>query len=166
MKIHLFSFIVVVVCFLSLPELEKSRKYAPYQIGLEYPHLKKPRVLHALLSSDYQSLSGFSDTMKGYGISQENFRGLFWEGLIKAHNFLQSSKFVNQVSVNQIIKKELLTGIKLRHPLKNPESTFTTAKAALNALNAFSGEWYGNWEKLKVNHLWLPVRNFKVYAAD
>jgi hypothetical protein len=36
----------------------------------------------------------------------------------------------------------------------------------LSSLDQFSGTWHGNWGKMLVHHLWLPVRRFVQSIAE
>jgi len=119
-----------------------------------------------LLTSDYKRLTRFSENLKEYGITEESFENLFWEGLSKSRNFYSSSDHMGQSSVNHWIEKELLNHVDLYHPLEKPETLQTNSANAFSALHSFSGEWHGTWETMKVNHLWLSVQRTKNDLTD
>lgn len=140
-------------------ECSKKRKTAPL-------HLSKFQAFSDLLSFDYQQLAGFSENMKSYGITEECFDELFWEGIKESLKFCLSSKYIDQSSVNNLIELELWRNPDLEHPIIRPEISKIGISRAFKALNEFSGEWHGKWQAMKVHHLWLPVQEFKMEIND
>lgn len=129
-------------------------------------HLSKFQAFSDLLSFDYQQLAGFSENMKSYGITEECFDELFWEGIKESLKFCLSSKYIDQTSVNNLIELELWRNPDLEHPIIRPEISKIGISRAFKALNEFSGEWHGKWQAMKVHHLWLPVKEFKMEIND
>jgi hypothetical protein len=110
------------------------------------------------LSLDYQNLSTFSETISANKISETDFHSLFWEGLTKSYAFYSSSDYIDLAAINHLIDTELRSSAGLGHSFKKLERIRTNLSMAFDALNSFSGEWYGKWETMKVHHRWLPVR--------
>ncbi len=117
--------------------------------------------LDSFLTSDYQDLITCSKVVKEYGITQESFNQLFWEGVTKSYDFYLSPEYIDQKSLTNLIDRNLLASPKLVNPSDNPGITKTSASKAFESLNEFSGEWHGNWKDLRVHHRWLPARECK-----
>ncbi|MEO1487592.1 MAG: hypothetical protein AAFU57_17785 [Bacteroidota bacterium] len=108
------------------------------------------------LSKDYQLLNDFGAIEMQYQVSEEDFQTFFWKGVSASIDFYHTHQG-NRRIVQNIIKQDLLQHSDLRHRLKKPRLCETNLEHASEALNQFSGNWYGQWAGDNVNHLWLPV---------
>lgn len=135
-------------------------------INLERPAdiLKERDNFNDILFLDYQRLSVFSGQMKAYGISEENFKKLFWKGALKAFDFYQTSNAIGQKDINHVLKQNLVNRYHLKHGLKIPSFNTSKSNKSSGVLHTFSGEWFGKWQSMSVEHLWLPIRkcNLKI----
>ncbi len=116
-----------------------------------------PSEVSLQLEADYEELASFSPKFKYYGIDALTFEKLFWKGLAQATNY-----FTEDVLQNPNAKRELASPFHLRFPMihevQRKRLSITQLTDGIAALERFTGPWYGLWEKMKVKHLWLPVR--------
>lgn len=135
-----------------------------FTINLERPvGISKERdKLNDILLLDYQHLSDFSEQMKAYGISEVSFKNLFWKGALKSFHFYQSPNLMEQYDINNVLKKNLVYQYHLKHQLKVPSMNTSTSDKSSEVLHTFSGEWFGKWQSMDVEHLWLPIRSCNV----
>jgi len=144
-KIYIKGVIVLMTCFLNNPfDIVNSKS--------------NKTELSEQLIMDYQEIFEFSEKMKLYGVTQENFETLFQKGAMKSFNFHQSSHFIKQPKLNRMIEKKLIHHLGLKHPLMKSSKSKSKDLNAADILNTFSGEWSGKWKTMSVRHLWLPFK--------
>lgn len=127
---------------------------------------KRNKNLNNTLLFDYMDLVFYSETMRGYGLTVEEFNHFFEEGLFKSIQFYTSSAHIYQSDISNLIATNLCENSNLNHQIKKPRGTKTNLSMALNSLSQFSGEWHGNWKETRVHHLWLPVREYVQEITD
>ena len=116
------------------------------------------QALRDSLTLDFQLLNSFSEDLSAYAITRERFEVMFWEGAQSAYRFYQSPQRFRPSSVNQLLAGKFFPVGDSLHFLDHPDAIPTDLPVALEALEAFSGKWYGQWKTMKVRHLWLPVQ--------
>ena len=129
------------------------------------PFTQTDHVTNEILLLDYMDLIRSSDKMKAYDRTAAEFSQYFEEGLLKSLAFYQAST-IRQSEINDLIKVNLYSNVSLNHPIERPQAIKTSLPLALNSLSQFSGEWHGHWEKMRVHHLWLPVRKLVQSITD
>lgn len=136
-----------------------------FTINLERPSYIWNERDHSIdtLLSDYQRLADFSEQMNTYGISEESFKKLFWKGALKSFDFYQSSNRIKRNDIHLVLKN-LVHRNHLKHVLKKSSLNTSDSDKSADVLQTFSGEWFGKWQSMSVEHLWLPIRkcNFKI----
>lgn len=116
------------------------------------------------LSLDYHRLVSFSEDIGLYGVEESLYAELFWKGVKASFQFhLISSRF-DPAIICQLINTKLWSNPDLQYPVKQAALKTISASLANEALNRFSGTWFGKWRNDRVNHLWLPVR--QAYVED
>ena len=114
--------------------------------------------LEDILSLDYLDLVVFSKKMEEYSKTSEEFKMAFNEGIFKSLEFYKSYK-IDQSEVNDLVEN-LSRNATLHHSIEKLRATKVDLPTAFSSLDQFSGEWHGNWKKMQVHHLWLPVKEF------
>lgn len=123
------------------------------------------QILKDILLFDYMDLVFFSRKMTDYGRTAEEFKQSFEDGLLKSLEFYRSST-ICQSEINELIESNLCANSSLNHQIEKPQVTKINLPMALSSLDQFAGEWHGNWEKMQVHHLWLPVRELVYNLTD
>jgi len=141
---------------------EKERERMPDTVQTSTVCTPLPQEgLDGLLTLDYEHLSAFSKDVRKYGITQNRFNQMFWEGVTKSYDFYQSSEYIDQKLLTNLINRNLLTNPNLVNPQANPGVAKASIAKAFASLNRFSGEWHGKWKDIRVHHFWLPIRECK-----
>ncbi len=128
------------------------------------PKISQP--LCDLLTSDFQALADFTESLNGFGITSQKFHELFWDGATQSLLFYQRSQRANRNVLKRMRHTDLWTHRDLGHPLQLPKADLTDTSRAFTALGHFSGEWHGIWQSNEVHHLWLPVRRYQEVLSD
>ncbi len=144
-KIYIKVVIALMTCFLNVPFDAINSK-------------SNNTDLSEQLTKDYQEIFEYSERIKRYGITQEKFESFFRKGVTESFNFHQTSYPIEQSYLNRMIKKKLMNQSGTKHPLKKPSKISSKSSKGLAVLNSFSGEWFGIWKSMSVQHLWLPFR--------
>ncbi|MFD2562983.1 hypothetical protein [Aquimarina rubra] len=148
-KIYIKGLIVLMTCFSS------------NQFDTVNGKLKSSR-LREQLATDFQEILEFSEKMRLYGVTQENFETYFHNGAIKSFNFHQSSYYIKQSKLNRIIEKKLIHHLDVKHPIKQLSKHPSKTLKDSDVLNTFSGEWSGKWKSMPVRHLWLSFKEINL----
>lgn len=148
-KIYIKGMIVLITCFLNnlFDIINNESNYS--ELSLQ-------------LAKDYKELFKFSEKMRLYEVTQENFETYFQKGAIESFNFHQSSHYIKQSKLNRVIEKKLIHHPDLNYPLKKPSKSHFRDLKGLDVLNAFSGEWSGKWKSMNVKHLWLSFEELNL----
>ncbi|TMM51975.1 hypothetical protein FEE95_21400 [Maribacter algarum] len=148
-KIYIKGLIVLMTCF-------SSNQFDTVNGKLNSSRLREQ------LATDFLEILEFSEKMKLYGITQENFESFFHKGALESFNFHQSSHYMKQSNLNRMIERELINYQDLKHPLKKPSKSNSKNLKVRSVLNTFSGEWSGKWKSMPVRHLWLPFKEINL----
>lgn len=125
-------------------------------LHLLQPHAY-PSEVSVQLQADYEELASYTAKMKHFQLDPITFEKRFWQGLAEATNY-----FTEDVLQNPDNKRDLTRPFHLRFPMvhevQRKSLSITQLADGIAALERFTGPWYGLWDKMKVKHLWLPVR--------
>lgn len=122
--------------------------------------------IQPLLQADLHQLSAFTKNMNDYGMTPLRFEALFWKGLNNSFQFQQVSGDLDAATVEQFVAERLASDSAGKHAMKKQNPVPIRLDNQVGVFQAFSGKWQGQWKRLRVNHLWLPYRNWKVSLQD
>ncbi|MEO0468911.1 MAG: hypothetical protein AAF206_04760 [Bacteroidota bacterium] len=112
--------------------------------------------LQPQLAADYDSLCAHSEEMSLYRVSKPIFQYLFEEGLAKAEAFCR--QFAPDADARLDALQQDLHPETFIHPGRPAQPIVPTEADAIQALQSFSGSWYGYWRDDLVSHHWLRVQ--------
>jgi len=121
---------------------------------------KEHEQWHSLVEKDYRKLLQHSLHQNFYGLTEDTFEELLWNGLVESIRFYESPDFIDSKQVTQWIIHKLKPNPDLNFGLPTPKTIDPCKATAFSALNNFTGIWHGNWKSERVHHHWLPVREY------